>query len=98
VQWKVCTGGPLDCLGNTSLCPRLTARDDVDTWVILVKTIHRCNTIGDTHDSITYRPLFDLPISPAELKEYSDGDDDLSTTVASTRNESYGCITISPSR
>ena len=48
VQWKVCTGMPLDRLGNT-LGPQLTALGDVEIWPIFRNTYHRCDSICEVH-------------------------------------------------
>jgi len=47
------------------LVSRLTARGDVDIWVILRKKIHICDSIGDVHDSTTYCLLVDALVYPS---------------------------------
>ena len=56
------------------LVSRLTARGDVDIWVILIKNIHRCDCIGDVHNSITYCLLVDPLVHPSLLWSTSTGD------------------------
>ena len=93
----------LRLLGEYVLVSRLTARGDVDIWVIL---IHRYDYIGDVHDSITYCLLVDPFVHPSLLWSTSTGDLLLSwafgrntrATVMKTsrpRRPSWGCITIS---
>ena len=67
MQWKVCTGMPLDRLGNTWLGSRLTALGDADIWPIFINKFHRGDSIGDVHDWVTNRPLLELLVCPSLL-------------------------------
>ena len=70
VQWKVCTGMPLDRLGNTWLGSRLATLGDLNIWPILpifINKFHRCHSIGDVRDWVTNRPLVELLVRPSLL-------------------------------
>jgi len=56
------------------LVSRPTAQGDVDIWVILIKKIHVCDSIGDVHDSITYCLLVDSLVHTSLLWSTSTGD------------------------
>jgi len=99
----------LRLLGKYVLVFRLTARGDVDIWVILIKKIHICDSIGDVHDSITCCLLVDPLAHPSLLWSTSTGDllllwafgrntQTTVMTISRPRRPGWGCITISLSR